>query len=261
MKRWIIIIVCIIGLLGAAAVGGYIYLKPSNPYNVATIGDLPLPFGYKRIEAQQGSFAEWLRALPLRGRGTKVYLYNSENEAKYQWLSTAVVDIPLLSNDEQCADVCMHLRAEYLYSKGLYSKIRFTALNGNVLTYDGGSNRKAFHRYLRNVFGRCNTNSLCNSMKPRNLADMQIGDVFVYPHHKVAGKNRYGHAMIVADMAEHRLTGEKIFLLVEGNTPARDIHVLRNFKPHQNPWFHLDEDATTLQLNAFRFNSTDLKHF
>ena len=49
MKRWIIIVVCIIGLLGAAAVGGYIYLKPSNPHNVATIGDLPLPFGYKRI--------------------------------------------------------------------------------------------------------------------------------------------------------------------------------------------------------------------
>ena len=261
MKRVIIIIACVIGLLAITAVGGYVYLKPSNPHNVAKIGDLPLPFGYIRVKAQQGSFAEWLRALPLKGRGTRVYLYNSEVEANYQWLSTGVVDMPLLSNDEQCADVCIHLRAEFLYSKGLYSEISFTALNGKELTYDDGNNRKAFNRYLRKVFGRCNTNSLCNSMRQRKLADMQIGDVFVYPHHKVAGKNCYGHAMMVTDMAEHRLTGEKIFLLVEGNTPARDIHVLRNLKPHQNPWFHLDEDATTLKLNAFRFKSTDLRFF
>lgn len=155
-------------------------------------------------------------------------LYNSTKPSNYQWLSAAVVDMPLLSNDEQCADVCMRMRAEYLYKTKQYNKIRFTALNGEPISYTGGADRKAFERFMRNVFGRCNTTSMRKSLKTRELKDMQIGDVFVYPHRKVAGKNRYGHAVMVADMAVNKRTGKKAFLLIEGNTPARDIHVVRN---------------------------------
>lgn len=38
--------------------------KTSNPWNAETIGDIPVPFGYTRLEAASGSYAEYLRSLP-----------------------------------------------------------------------------------------------------------------------------------------------------------------------------------------------------
>lgn len=263
-KIWLIILV-VLAVLGGMAAGGWYYFvytnRDSNPRNAATIGELPLPAGYTRVAAEKGSFAAWLRALPLKERGAKVHVYKDRKVANYQWLSAAVVDMPLLSNDEQCADVCMRLRAEYLFSKGQYAKISFVALNGEKLTYTGGNNRKAFELYMRNVFGRCNTTSLRKTLQERDLEDLQIGDIFVYPHRKVAGQNRLGHAVIVADMAVNKYNGKKLFLLVEGNTPAREIHVLRNLYRFRNPWFVLDEDAESMRLNVFRFEADDLRHF
>ena len=66
---------------------------------------------------------------------------------------------------------------------------------------------------------------------------------------------------MVVDVAINE-RGRKAFLLVEGNTPAREIHVVRNFNnPFQSPWFILDEDADKLLLSVFRFNATELRHF
>ena len=69
-------------------------------------------------------------------------------------------------------------------------------------------------------------------MQPRPLADIQPGDVFVYP-----GNGRFlGHAVFVVDVAVN-----KAFLLAEGNTPARDIHLIRNLEnPFRSPWFISD---------------------
>ena len=265
MKRTFIIlavIVLLLAVLGGAA-AGYVYHinRSSNALNAKTIGDIRLPIGYERIAAKDGSFAAYLRSLPLRKKDTPVYLYNSNKKANYQWLSSGVVDLPLLSNDEQCADVCMRLYAEYMFAAGKYSDICFTALNGNKMRYTGGNNRQAFEKYMRSVYGYCNTTSLTRSLPTRPLFEMQIGDVFVYGHHKVAGKSRYGHAVMVADMAVNKRTGKKLFLLVEGNTPARDIHILRHPNPFNNTWFTLDPDAETLRLLCFRFKNEHLRHF
>ena len=85
---------------------------------------------------------EWLRELPLKKKGSKVKLYTG-GDANYQWLSTAVIDLPILSNAEQCADMTMRIRSEYLFSQGRYSEIRFTDVNGKRLQYQGGGSRKA----------------------------------------------------------------------------------------------------------------------
>lgn len=66
---------------------------------------------------------------------------------------------------------------------------------------------------------------------------------------------------VLGGMAENKYTGKKIFLLVEGNTPAREMHVLRNFNRFRNPWFVLDEDAESMRLNVFHFKADDLRHF
>jgi hypothetical protein len=249
-------------LLAIMVVGGFaIWIlygsKTSNPNNYQTIGDIPEPWGYERISGDDVTYTNFLRKLPLKGRGSRVQLYIG-GEARFQSLNYAVIDLPLLSNAEQCADVCMRLRAEYLFNTRQYGRIRFQNVNGKTLSYGGGSSRKSFERYLRNLYGVASTFSLSREMTTRRLADMQPGDVFVYP---ARYGQQYGHAVMVVDVAINT-NGKKAYLLAEGNTPAREIHVMRNFEnPFRSPWFMLDEDADNLILSVFHYKATDLKHF
>ena len=233
--------------------------KTSNPHNYTTVGDIPTPWGYERIAGHDAAYSLYLRSLPLKKRGTKVQLFTG-GDARFQSLNYAVVDLPLLSNAEQCADVCMRLRAEYLFNTGQYDKIRFKNVNGKTMHYGGGASRRAFERYMRNVYGVASTFSLSRELDVRRLSDLQPGDVFVYAATDRPG-NKYGHAMMVVDVAQNN-RGQKAFLLAEGNTPARDIHVVRNLtNPFRSPWFMLDEEADDLLLAVFHYKASELKHY
>jgi len=65
-----------------------------------------------------------LHSLPLNPKASKEKLYTGGN-ALFQTMNYAVVDLPMLSNAEQCADACMRLKAEYLYQTRQYNKIKF----------------------------------------------------------------------------------------------------------------------------------------
>ena len=245
--KWTFIVMCLLVVaVGATGLWVLYGFKTSNPHGYATVGDIPAPWGYERIDGSDEAYGRYLRSLYTGG------------DARLQSLCYAVVDMPLLSNAEQCADVCMRLRAEYLFNTGQYSRIRFQDVNGRTLSYGGGGSRKALERYLRNLYGVASTFSLSREMKTRRLTDMEPGDVFVYPARK---GHKYGHAIIVVDVAVNK-RGKKAFLLAEGNTPAREIHILRNFEnPIRSPWFMLDEDADNLLLSVFHYKAEDLKHF
>lgn len=234
--------------------------KTSNPNNYMTIGNIPEPWGYERINGDDVAYTNYLRSLPLKERGAKVQLYTG-GDGRFQSLNYAVVDMPLLSNAEQCADVCMRLRAEYLFNTRQYGNIHFKDVNGNTMRYSGGASRKSFENYLRRVYGVASTYSLSREMKTRRLSDMQPGDVFVYAAVDRPGYHKYGHAIMVVDVAENK-KGKKAFLLAEGNTPARNIHIMRNFEnPFRSPWFFLDDDADLLLLSVFLYKSKELHHF
>ena len=114
--------------LAVIAVGGFgLWIlfgsKTSNPNNYKTIGDISEPWGYERISGDDTAYTNYLRSLPLKGQGAKVQLYTG-GDSRFQSLNYAVINMPLLSNAEQCADVCMRLRAEYLFSTGQYGRIR-----------------------------------------------------------------------------------------------------------------------------------------
>ena len=134
-------------VISVLSYGAWILLgsKTSNPDNYKTIGDIPTPWGYERIKSDDAAYSEFLRSLPLKGRGADVMLYTG-GHSRFQSLNYAVVDIPLLSNAEQCADVCMRLRAEYLFYTSQYGRIRFQNVNGKTLSYGGGNSRKSFER-------------------------------------------------------------------------------------------------------------------
>lgn len=264
--KWTLAIVTIL-IVATAGIGAWIvYGKSvSNVMNHKTIGDICVPLGYERVEGEDPAYADWLRALPLREKGTDVMLYTGE-KGKMQSLNYAVVDLPLLSNDEQCADVCMRLRAEYLYSNGKYNQIHFQNVGGKTQSYKGGASRKEFERYLRYVYGVANTYSLKHEMPNRKIKDMQPGDVFVYAEgdHDLERRihKKYGHAVMVVDVAVNKLTGGKIFMLAQGNTPARDIHVLRNYQnPLLSPWFSVDEEDEAFFLSCLYYKNNELRHF
>lgn len=254
MKRKIVLKVlgCLV-LLGIVVAGGlWWYSQTSNPWNAKCIGDISAPLGYTRVD---GSYAEWLRTLPLKEKGSKVKLYTG-GDANYQLLSTGVIDLPMLSNAEQCADMTMRLRAEYLFSQGRYSEIRFTDVNGNLLQYHGGASRKALEKFLKKAYGVCSTFSVSRETEPRKISEVQPGDVLVYPARKIEGM---GHALIVVDVARN---GKKVAIMcAEGNTPARELHIVRNLNPLSNPWFFFDGDESTLWVSVFHFGKNELRHY
>ena len=95
-------------------------------------------------------------------------------------------------------------------------------------------------------------------MEVRALTDIQPGDVFIYP----ANSQRYGHAIMVADVAKNTSDGTTAVIVVEGFMPARSIHVMRNPENLNNsPWFILDQDSEILNFSLFQFNTSDLRHF
>ncbi len=232
-------------------------VEKSNPYTYSTIGDIPTPEGFKRKDGEDHDYTNFLNSLPLKSKGAVVKYYYGV-VADLQELNYAVVDLPLLSNAEQCADVCMRLRAEYLYQSGHASNIKFTDVQGNVLTYSGEDSRELFEDYLRKVFDRANTYSLRKEMTVRNIADIQPGDVFVY----TANSERYGHAVMVADVAQNPDTGKMAVMLVQGFMPARSIHVIRNLEDNINsPWFIMDDESDGFSFSPFELSYTDLRCF
>ena len=72
MKK-VLKVIGVLFLLGIAAVGIIWWCsRTSNPWNAKCVGDISAPVGYTRVN---GSYAEFMRSLPLKKRGSKVQLY------------------------------------------------------------------------------------------------------------------------------------------------------------------------------------------
>lgn len=223
--------------------------RTRGSYN--TIGEIPVPPGFIRVTAPNGSFASWLRAVPLRADKT-IRLYNGLPKSN-QSGQFAVIDMPIGNKDlVQCADAVMRLRAEYLYAQKKYAEITFMDYNNKWYKWQGVANRPVFDKYLENIFGKCGSASLEKQLKPAdNFSDIASGDVFVqggFP----------GHAMLVMDMAVNN-KGAKIFMLAQGYMPAQDMHVVNNpVSTTLNPWYEVN-NADTIITPGWRFTRSHLK--
>ncbi len=215
------------------------------------------PAGFDRRAVPPDSFAAWLRGLPLKPAGAPVMLFNGAPKFR-QDVHVAVVDIDVGTRDlQQCADAAMRLRAEWLFAAGRGRDIAFNDtgsakpiafsrwsagerphMSGRALSWSRSAAPDAgyasFRRYMDTVFTWAGTYSLEREMRPVPLAEIEAGDLFIkggFP----------GHAVIVADVAENRATGEKRFLLLQSFMPAQEIHVLKNGQaPDGSPWYPLD---------------------
>ena len=95
---------------------------------------IPAPQGYKRVDVTEGSFAHFLRNLPLKPAGSDLHYHTGQvKERKY---AGAVVDMDFGKNsNEQCADAIIFLRASYLWKTRQYAKISFCFTNGFKAEY------------------------------------------------------------------------------------------------------------------------------
>lgn len=235
------------------------------------------PPGFERSYEPIGSFADWLRHLPLKPKNSSVHLYNGHLKPN-QHVHCAVIDIDTGSSDlQQCADAVIRLRAEYLYSRSEYQRIHFNFTSGDQASYkrwrqgyrpvvrgshvnwrnsaSDDASYSNFRNYLDSVFMYAGTWSLSRELVVRRrLSDLSIGDVFIkggFP----------GHAVIVVDMAIKPGTGEKVFLIAQSYMPAQDIHVLKNPKATGgSPWYHLPHNGV-LETPEWTFKTTELKTF
>ncbi|UCC44042.1 MAG: DUF4846 domain-containing protein [Candidatus Zixiibacteriota bacterium] len=252
------------------------------------------PTGYKRIAVPEKSFGAWLRKLPLRPGNPGVRLFDGRR-IRNRGNHCAVVDMDIGSTDlQQCADVVIRLRAEYLRSADCGDEIHFNFTSGDSAFWKDwrqGSRplvkrnsviwRKAaapdtsydsFQSYLDTVFMYAGSMSLSRELVTvMNPAKPEIGDVFIlggFP----------GHAMIVVDVAED-INGRRVFLLAQGLMPAQDMHILRSDED-TSPWFTakkkgaleipatmqrylaFDKSGTLVEMReAWPFEYTDLKRF
>lgn len=215
------------------------------------------PAGFERVEAAAGSFAAWLRGLPLKPGRPQVLLHDGRPKRR-QDAHWAVVDMDVGRRDlQQCADAAMRLRAEYLYSRRDYPAIHFNQSDGRPLYFlarGPDTSYRSFRKYLDHVFTYAGSYSLEREMRRARPREMRIGDVFIqggFP----------GHAVMVLDMAAEPGLGRRIFLLAQSYMPAQEVHILKNLKdPGLDPWYALESQGR-LETPEWEFRWEDLRRF
>jgi hypothetical protein len=218
---------------------------------------VPLPVGYTEVPAAPGSFAEWLRHLPALPPGASVVtteglVITTDADPGV----AAVLDLDVRP-DQECADVILRLRAEWLRRQGREGEIVFNltgpgeiswpewtrgmrpVLHGQQVGFERrgepGDSREAFDGYLRAVCAWCSTVSLAKDGVPAAAGDLRIGDYVSRPELGSAG-----HAMLVVDLARSE-DGRVVALFAEGLMPAQTPHAIRGNGPAG--WVEVDPSA------------------
>jgi len=209
-----------------------------------------IPAGYQQVKVQPGSFAEYLENLPLKPVGTHTRTYKGEI-ARTDIETAAVADISVGNQDlQQCSDVVMRLRCEYLYHLKKYDEISFHLESGFRCDYIHYANGYRYHNgkwvlkakkdysyptfmnYMELVFMYAGTLSLEKELHPvTNPNELKAGDVFIHG-------GSPGHCFIVMDVVEND-QHKKLFLLAQSFMPAQNLQVLQ-YSPGYY-WFSMDK--------------------
>lgn len=227
--------------------------------------------GFEFLNETEASFGKWLRDIPVKSSKT-VYLFNGKKKS-YQGAQFAVLDISVGKKDlQQCADAVIRLRTEYLYEQKRYDEIRFWTTSGQEINFSkwlagqrfkfSGNTLKAIQgsaresdrnnldSYLEFVFIYAGTLSLQKQLKKvTDFSTIQPGDVLIQG-------GSPGHAMIVMNAAINK-SGRKQYLLAQSYMPAQDIHIVKNPKKTNSPWFDVS-GTNEIQTPEWNFTKTDL---
>lgn len=234
------------------------------------------PKGFVRIGAPSGTFANFLRTLPLLPEGAKVVTYEGAplHADGHHPNIAAVADLDIGKKDLQhCADVILRLHGEWSYGQGKRD-ITYRAVSGTTLSYkawmagdrtviDGKNlavrrmaapapdDHALFRAWMDDVFAWAGTPSIERDGKSVPFADVRGGDFFV-----LTG-SPFGHAVLVLDVARDA-AGRTALLLGQSYMPAQSFQIL---KPDgDGAWFVVDEDAAAVRTPFWKpFPLTSLR--
>jgi len=233
-----------------------------------------LPQGFNRLACKEGSFGAYVQNTPLLPDGSQVHYFNGKVKSG-DGIYVAVVNMDIGNKDlQQCADVIMHVRAEYLYKTNQKDKIKFKLTNGFEVGYakwmqgyrvaiKGNSatwvksaapadNVKTFEAYMDLIYTYCGTLSLSRELKKIKYADLQPGDLLIKG-------GSPGHAELVMDVAQDK-NGNKIYLLAQSYMPAQQMQILANPENKSfSPWYELKGD--TIITPEWDFTSEQVMRF
>jgi hypothetical protein len=249
---------------------------PAHPWLAGLSAEVPRvplseqfgpPPGFVPDAAPPGSFARFLRTLPVRLDRRTVLDFRGDPLDRP---AAAVIYLDVGDRDlQQCADTALRLYAEWRWQAGLAETSAFHFTSGDVTRFSdwvrgeritaagrgiarrAGPPRAAGHRshraWLDLVFLYAGTRSLAldtDAVPP--TAPVLAGDVFVDP-------GSPGHAVIVLDVARHP-DGRSAALVGQSFMPAEDLHVLGASAPQtvDGVWFLLPGPGGSLATPSWR---------
>lgn len=190
------------------------------------------PAGLKRVDVKQGSYQEFLR---------NYRMYPSTHIGKYQsggeQGATQVLEMDFIGkNVQECADVAMRLRCEYLFKTGQYDKISFHTSATSVWSYENylkqnkvSVSEKSFRDYLEKLMSWAGSLSVDNyDTDPVSWSDVQIGDIIIEG-------GTPGHVVTIVDMAVSEDSDAIAVLLVQGFQPVQETEVVNG------NWVYINE--------------------
>ncbi len=234
------------------------------------------PSGYTRQDTTEGSYAHYLRGLPVRTDRKEVKLYTGEDVSMP---SAGIIPLDLGSRDlHQCADSVIRLYAEYLWIEDRANEAEFHYTSGDlarwkdwrkgkVLKVKGNkvvqvkakaspNTHKAYRKWLDKVFMYASTRSLNrDSKRIKKSKDLQSGDFFLQG-------GSPGHVVMILDIAENK-SGERIALLGQGFLPAREFHVISGDGDDviDGVWYKLSDEGTLATPTWRPFSMDDAWRF
>jgi hypothetical protein len=232
------------------------------------------PQGFERADAASDSNAVWLRALKLLPDGTAPKRWNGKAGSLQG--CAAVLDMTLVSAQQQSTETAVWLNAQYKHSIGNHAAIVYHFASGFPLEWEkwrmGGrirsdgrifgwvmsanenSSAASLREFLRMQFNFTNTRSLSQyDLNPVKPADLQPGDMLINPKGSVA---------VVADTARNKKTGELCFLLLCGTIPAEQPRILASPDSSVSPWYRVSANPTgKLKTIEYTYDWSQLKRF
>lgn len=204
------------------------------------------PLGFTRVDVHEGSFAAFLRTLPLLPADAKVVDFRGRplhGDGHHPHIS-AVADLDVGSKDLQhCADVIIRLHGEWRYGRGDRA-MSYRSVSGQRLSYASyltgeraivsgnrlemrqaaGAHRDDhtfFRGWLDDVFAWAGTASLeRDAQKVKSIAEARAGDFFV------KSGSPFGHAVLILDVAKDD-KGRVALLLGQSYMPAQSFQILK----------------------------------
>ena len=227
-----------------------------NPDGTTVKTRFNTPEGFQRVVLDSNSFGSFLQVLPLKKDGSPVLLYNGALK-DHQKAHLAVVDWPIYGSEyHQCADAVMRIRAQYLFNQKRYDEINFFKNSRNGRSYIKDLNGRTptpenLWKHLLYVFAYAGTASLEPQLKPKEIKDLAVGDVFI------KGGNP-GHVVIIVDKCTNSESKVK-FMIAQSFMPAQEIEIL-NGQEDGNPWYDADF-GENLMTYEYTFQKNHLKSF